>query len=175
MYDKMNNEQKVLKILFENPTTKFHLRELARILRLNPNTIINITKILEKDKLILKEKKKYITDIYADIENKKFTIKKKLFNLGQIYESGIINFLIEKYKPEAISLIGSYATGEDIEKSDIDIVIITKIKEDSDMARYEKILNRKIHLITTDYKQMSDEFYINLINGILLYGYINKK
>ena len=171
----MDNKQKVLKILFENPTTKFHLRELARISKLNPNTIINITKVLEKEKLILKEKKEYTTEIYANTDNKKFTIKKKLFNLEQIYESGIINFLMEKYKPEAVSLIGSYATGEDIEKSDIDLVIITKIKEDSNMIRYEKILNRKIHLITTDYREMSNEFYINLINGILLYGYINKK
>jgi len=171
----MDNKQKVLKILFENPTTKFHLRELARISKLNPNTIINITKVLEKEKLILKEKKEYTTEIYSNTDNKKFTIKKKLFNLEQIYESGIINFLMEKYKPEAVSLIGSYATGEDIEKSDIDLVIITKIKEDSNMIRYEKILNRKIHLITTDYREMSNEFYINLINGILLYGYINKK
>jgi len=171
----MDNEQKVLKILFENPTTKFHLRELARISKLNPNTIINIIKKLEKEKLILKEKKKYITEIYANTENKRFTTQKKIFNLKQIYESGMIDFLTKKYNPEAISIIGSYATGEDIEKSDIDTVIITKIKEDSNMLKYEKIFNRKIHLIATDYKEMSNEFYINLINGILLYGYIDKK
>jgi len=175
MCDKMDNRQKILKILFDNPTNRFHLRELARISKLNPNTIINITKKLEKDKLVLKEKKRHITEIYANIENKEFTIKKRIFNLEQIYKSGIINFLIEKYKPEAISLIGSYSQGEDMENSDIDIVIITKLKEDSNMTKYEKTLNRKIHLIATDYKEMSNEFYINLINGILLYGYINKK
>jgi predicted nucleotidyltransferase len=171
----MNNEEKVLNILFKNPTAKFHLRELARMSKLNPNTILNITKKLEKRGLLLKEKKKHLTEIYANIENKRFILEKKLFNLKQIYDSGIIDFLTNKYKPESISLIGSYATGEDIEKSDIDIVIITKFKEDSNMTKYEKTFNRKAHLITTDYKEMSNEFYINLINGVLLYGYIDKK
>jgi len=169
------NEQRILKEFFENPTKKFHILELARITSLHPNTVLSSLNSLYKKNMIKQEKKRHIKEVYANTENKEFIMEKKLFNLKQIYESGITEFLIKIYKPEAISLIGSYSSGEDIEKSDIDIVIITKIKEDSDTSKYKKILKREINLITTDYKEMSNEFYINLINGILLYGYLEKK
>ena len=173
MYDL--NEQKILKELFENPTRKFHILELARITSLHPNTILDSLNSLAKEKLVKQEKKTHIKEVCANLENKEFIIKKRLFNLEQIYNSKIIGFLIKIYAPEAISIIGSYSQGEDIEKSDIDLVIITKKKEDINLEKFEKILKRKIHLITTDYKEISNEFYINLINGILLYGYLEKK
>mgnify|MGYP001570323007 FL=1 len=169
------NEQKILKEFFENPTRKFHILELARITSLHPNTVLTSLNSLTKEKLVKQEKKTHIKEAYANPENKEFVLKKRLFNLEQVYNSKIIEFLIKLYAPEAISIIGSYSQGEDIEKSDIDLVIITKKKEDANLEKFEKVLKRKIHLITTDYKEMSNEFYINLINGILLYGYLEKK
>lgn len=171
----MNNKDNILGITFKSPTTKFHIRELARLTKLNPNTVINITKNLEKEKLLKVEKKKHITEILANIENKEFINKKRIFNLSQLYDSGLINFLIKECNPKAISVIGSYSKGEDIEKSDIDIVITGEKEKSVDLKKFEKILLRKIHLITTNYKNMTEEFYINLINGIILYGYIDKK
>jgi len=41
-------------------------------------------------------------------------------------------------------------------------------------SKFEKIIGRHIHLIATSYKQMSGEFFNNLINGIVLYGYLRK-
>jgi len=168
----MNNKTKLLKIIFENPTTKFHLRELARLTQLMPNTIINISNKLLKEKLIIKEKRKHIVEISANIEHKDFIIQKKLFNLQQIYSSGIIEFLKQKYSPKLISVIGSFSKGEDIENSDIDIVIITTKEKREELTKFEKKLSRKIHLLLTDYKKISKEFYTNLINGIVLYGFI---
>lgn len=55
-------------------------------------------------------------------------MKKRLFNLSEIYKSGIIDFLIKEYSPNSISLIGNYSRGEDIEKSDVDIVVISDKK-----------------------------------------------
>ena len=121
----IDNKNKVLKVLFENPLTKFHIRELARITKLNPNTIINITNLLKKENLIKIEKKKHLVEISANTENKKFVRKKQIHNLKQLYNSGIIEFLIEKIDPEAIISFGSYSRGEDIETSDIDIAIVT--------------------------------------------------
>ena len=37
----MNNKIKILGIIFKNPTSGFHIRELARITKLNPNTIVD--------------------------------------------------------------------------------------------------------------------------------------
>ena len=171
----MNSKEKISDAIFKNPTTKFHIRELARLTKLNPNTIINITKSFEKEKLVKIEKKEHITEILADTENQLFVDKKRLFNLSQIYKSDLVNFLIKEYSPKAISIIGSYSKGEDIEKSDIDIVIISEKEKPVNLEKFERLLSRKIHLIITSYKKMSEEFYINLINGIILYGYIDKK
>jgi len=170
--DKMTNEDKVLKELFSRPTHKFHIRELARITRLNPNTIINITDKLEKQGLINKKAEKHIVEILLNNENRDVTWRKKLFNLYQIYSSGIIEFLVDNYSPISISLVGSYSRGEDIERSDIDIFIITNKKQIVDMKKFSQILGKEIHLLTAKSSEISKEFYNNLINGIVLYGAI---
>jgi len=169
----MNNTQKIKKEIFENPTYHFHIRELAKKTNLNPNTIINIIKKLD---IIKKTKKKHLTEIYADIENPEFILGKRLFNLESLYESGLVKNLTDIYKnPSAIVVMGSYSRGEDIEKSDIDIVIITNEKKIIDATKFEKKLKRNIHLILVSYEDMSDEFYTNMLNGVILKGYVRKK
>ena len=64
----LNNYQKILAVLFEQPEYKFHLRELARRTNLNPNTILNITKILEEQKVILRKKEKNLLIITNNTE-----------------------------------------------------------------------------------------------------------
>lgn len=169
------SKKKVLDIFFDNPTGKFYIREIARLTRLNPNTVITATKELSKEGFIKREKRKHVVEFSAAI-NEKFKEIKRIRNLERIYCSGIIEFLVGKFKPEVISVIGSYSGGGDLEESDIDLVVITKKKyEGASLKKYEEILKRKIHLIIADYSGISDEFYTNLINGIVLYGFISKK
>jgi len=173
---KKGNQDKVLEVFFDNPTEKFYIREIARITRLNPNTIINISEKLIREGLIKREKKEHVVELSADLDNENFKNKKRLSNFRRILECGIVNILKSKFDSEVISIIGSYSRGEDIGESDIDIVVMTKKEyEDTDLKKYEKILNRDIHLIVTDYTKISDEFYTNLLNGIILYGYMRKK
>lgn len=170
------NEQKILEILFKNPTAKFHLLELARRAKIHPNTAIVTLKKLEKAGLIKQEKKRYIKEITGNKENPNFNIEKKIFNLKSIYASKILDKLVKEFIPESVSIIGSYSRGEDIENSDMDLVVISKKPYSStDLGEFEKFLGRSIHLIVTQYKEMSEEFYINFINGIVLYGAINKR
>ena len=175
MVIKQNNYEKVLKIFFDNPNSRFHIREIARISGLNPNTIINISKKLLREELIKREKKKHIVELFANV-NEKFKEKKRINNFKKVIDSRLVDFLKERFNAEAISMIGSYSRGEDSEESDVDIVVISKQEyETLDLSKFEKILGKEIHLIISDYKKMSNEFYINLINGIILYGYITKK
>jgi predicted nucleotidyltransferase len=171
----MYNKEKLLKVLFQNPLTKFHVRELARLTKLNPNTIINISKEIKKENLIKIEKKKHLVEISANIKDDRFITKKRIHNLSCLYESNLVEFLKKEIEPELISVMGSYSRGEDIEKSDIDIVVISTNKQTPDLTKFEKTLNRQIHLLHIDYKEISDEFYINLINGIVLSGFVRKK
>ena len=177
MYNNLDNSNlwKIKKSIFENPTKRFHVRELARITKLNPNTITNLSEKLGKQEIIIKEKKKHLSEIYANIKSKKFITAKRIFNLSQLYSSGLVDFLEREYLPRVISVVGSYSRGEDIEKSDIDIVLIGSKEKISEFERFEKILSRKIHLISTGYKQMTHEFYTNLINGTILAGYLEEK
>ena len=81
--------------------------------------------------------------------------------------------MISEYSPKFISLIGSYSRGEDIENSDIDIIIDSGKKKVIDLRNFEKKFGRKIHLIIMPQK-VSDEFFNNLINGIVVYGVLSK-
>ncbi|PIN91042.1 hypothetical protein COU57_02235 [Candidatus Pacearchaeota archaeon CG10_big_fil_rev_8_21_14_0_10_32_14] len=173
----MDNKEKILNMIFAHPSRTFHIRELARELKLHPNTVVTLASELEKENLILKEKKLHVVEIKANEKNKKFVEKKRLSNLSRIYQSGIIDFLTLKYSPRCVIVMGSYSLGEDIERSDIDLVVITHRKENKneDLSKYEKAFHRKIHLIITDYKDISHEFYTNLINGVVVHGYLEKK
>ncbi|MBR9701991.1 nucleotidyltransferase domain-containing protein [Candidatus Pacearchaeota archaeon] len=169
-----SSEEKILGVFFNFPLEKFHIREIARLSKLNPNTVLNVLRNLENEKLIIRKKKSHIVEVSANL-NEGFKRLKRINNLERIYESGIVDFLMEKFSPEAISVVGSYSAGEDVESSDIDIVVVTKGNSEISLSKFEKFLGRKIHLIITDYKSMSEEFYINLINGVVLYGYLDKK
>jgi predicted nucleotidyltransferase len=170
----MENKKKILRVFFDNPTKRFYIREIARFTKLNPNTVLNVLAILGKENLIKKEKMKHIVEVTANIDEK-FKDEKRIDNLTKLYDSGIIDYLTKEFHPLAISVIGSYSTGEDIERSDIDIVVISKEEKEVDLSKFEKFFSRKIHLITAGYKSISEEFYLNLINGIVLYGYLDKK
>jgi predicted nucleotidyltransferase len=174
MYKKMNNQEKILSLLFVRPTYRFHLREMARETKLNPNTIINITNKLEKLGFVKKEKKKNLVEVYLNLDKKEIIQEKRIFNLRKIYESGIIDFLTKMYSPLSISILGSYSRGEDIEISDIDIVLFSEKKHIIDLNKFEKELNRKIHLLIPSKNDISKEFFNNLINGVVVYGAIQK-
>jgi len=172
---KLSNYEKVLNMFFDNPSGTFHVREVARITGLNPNTVLNIVEGLVKEKLVKRDKKKHIVELSANVDDK-FRQIKRIANLNKIYESGVVGFLSEKFNAEAIVIMGSYSFGEDIQRSDVDILVITKEDYKSlDLSKFEKALKRKIHLVTVYYDKISDEFFNNSINGIVVYGYIRKK
>lgn len=163
--------QKVLEIFFDNPSGEFHLRELSRLLKLSMPTIISVTDMLSKEKLIMKIKGKVITKVMANRENIDFARYKRLYNLEKIYASGIADYLSTAYNhPKSILLFGSYSRGEDISSSDIDIAISTNKRLSLDLAKYEKTLNRSINIHEVSLDKVSEEFKANLANGIVLEG-----
>src|SRR3989338_8671485 len=95
--------------------------------------------------------------------------------LTRIKTSGLLQELQEKCMPESIILFGSAARGEDTELSDIDIYVAAKksaIKAD----KYEKILQRKVNVLFEEhFKSLSRELRNNLLNGVILYGYVKEK
>lgn len=156
-----------MKWFYDNPSAEIHIRELSRITKISAP---HISKLAEENKDIIQIRKVGNLKLLKSKTNKKFRRNKQLNNLKELYESGLIEFLEDFYhQPEYIVLIGSYSTGYNHEKSDIDIVIRTVRKEYPDIDKYEDILGKEIQLITVKSK-ISEDFKGIINNGILLSG-----
>lgn len=167
-----SNSFRVLKIFFDNPEKKFHLRELARFSKLSPPGVIKIIKELEGEGLVISEKGNIVTNICAS-KSDKFIQMKRFSNLYSLYESEFVNFLRHEYEePEAIVLFGSYSRGEDASNSDIDIAVVTNKNISSDNKKFEKYLKRKINVSEVKLSHAEKDFLNTLSNGIVLYGYL---
>jgi predicted nucleotidyltransferase len=167
-----NNDMKVLKLFFDSPEKKFHIRQISRLTKLSPPGVLKIVKRLSDEGFLLSEKSKLVKNISAP-RTDKFIQAKRMFNVYSLYDCGIIRFLREKYEePEAIILFGSYSKGEDTSKSDIDIAIITSKSILLGMKKFESVLKRKINLHEIKINNADKSFLNSLSNGIVLYGYL---
>ena len=107
MFEK-NNRYKLLKVFLENPLDNFRLRELSRIVKLSPPSVMAYLKEFDNEELVIKFEKRGIPFYKANRENDGFIVYKKLSIIYELYSSGIIDYLWEKAAPEAIILYGSY-------------------------------------------------------------------
>lgn len=176
----MNNESKISKLLFEKPNKEFHIRLLARETGLNPNTIINITQRMQTEGLLkkTKDKEKHLVLIKANTENRRYKLRKRVYNLEKIYDSGLVEFLENELSYPTIILFGSYAKAENHEESDIDLFIISDEKKKPDLNKYEHNLGTEIQLFIhtkqefEKLKKTNTELLNNVLNGIILSGFL---
>jgi len=167
------NKYVLLKVFLDFPLDSFRLRELSRISGISPASVMNYLKEYEKKGLIRRYEKRGVPFYKAERDNEDFIFYKKISILYEINKSGLIDYLWEGIHPETIILYGSYAKGESIDNSDLDIFIVGKEKKLS-LDRFEKILGKEIHLIFEEnLKKIPKELKNNLINGIVLKGYFN--
>jgi DNA-binding transcriptional ArsR family regulator len=165
------NRYKLLKIFLDNPTESFRLRELSRMSKISPLSVMNYLKEFEKEKIVERYEKRKIPFYQAVRDNSDFVLYKKISGIYELNKTGLIEYLWEKLSPQAIILYGSYAKGEAVEDSDIDIFIIGKEKK-IDLRNYEKKIGKGIHLMFNENSEhISKELKNNLINGIILKGY----
>ena len=166
----------MLEYFFTNPTRITHLRELSRQINLSPTWTAKTVKQLAKEEFLIVEKQRnqQRVIIKANRENKSFLQLKRIYNIYHLYTRGFVEYLINQYgKPECIILFGSYAKGEDVESSDIDIAIITTRNEKNlALEKYEKQTARKIKIKELIKAKIEKEFWNTLANGIILYGYL---
>lgn len=166
------NRYKVLKIFLDSPIEKFRLRELARLANISPPSVINYLKEFEKEGLVRRHIKDK-TPFYSSIrDNSDFILYKKISIIFEVNKSRLIDFLWDKLSPQAIVLYGSYAKGESIEGSDIDLLILGK-ENKINIEEFEKRLGKKIHLLFREsLNEIAKELRNNILNGIILKGYI---
>ena len=168
---------KLIRIFIEDPYTELYLREIAQRTGQSTNTVRYVTDDLVKMKLLLRRKQANIVLFRANIENPVFRYLKISYSLGKIQKLRLVEYLVEKYTPESIVLFGGVSRGEDDPHSDIDLLIISKIKSHIDISKFEDKFSKKINMIVYSPAEWSEKakkdrpFYQRIYReGILLYG-----
>tara|TARA_Y100000310_G_scaffold151291_1_gene150864 strand:- start:3975 stop:4514 length:540 start_codon:yes stop_codon:yes gene_type:complete len=167
---------KTVGIFFINPTKEHYLLDISRNINLAHTSVKkNLTKLTKQELIIetVEKRGNRKFPIYkANINNKLFNKNKSIYNLNSLLESNLINFIEENLMPKSIVLFGSYARGEDIENSDIDLFVECK-KEMLNIEKFEKRLKRKVELhFNEKFTSYSKELKNNIINGIVLSGFL---
>lgn len=158
-----------------NPRKPYQVRELSRNIGLAATSVQLHLKELERMGLVRKEKAGVYDAYKSDFESDSFRFYKGVYNIVSLHDSGLIEELERKTSPDAIVLFGSYAKGEDLENSDIDIFLIAKEKSIV-LEKYEKRLNRKIQLFfSEDIGRLPKELLNNILNGRVLRGFVRWK
>ncbi len=66
-----DNNYKVMKLFFDNPENKFHIREIARQTKLSAPGVLKILKKLKKETLLISERENIVENVKAS-RNEKF-------------------------------------------------------------------------------------------------------
>ncbi len=176
-----NAKKKVIEVLFKYPEKEFSLSDLAREAGVAKANIGGILNEFQEAGLITIEKLSKIWRIKANSQNWLFMRSKIVYNLGFIYKSGLVEFLVDYFKnPKSIVLFGSFRKGEDISNSDIDIAIESDEPEFKtiglrELSEFEKIIGRRIQLHLFNRKNIDINLFNNIANGIVLWGFLEVK
>lgn len=169
------NKIKILEVFVKNSLKGFSIREIAREIKLAYPSVRNYIKELADENFITGKEKYGKVLYFANRESRKFRNFKIYYNMDLLYSTGLLDYVNEKLGYPTIILYGSFSRGEDTDRSDIDLVIITK-ESSLDLSKYEKKLNHELHIIfLRNLKEIRNkELKLNIINGIVLEGGINE-
>ncbi len=167
-----NNMYKILELFIEFPIKDYSVRGLARNLKLSHATVIKYIADLEKLGFIKKKESTLYPTYFANGEGRKYKFYKRNWLVFKINESGLIDYIQKQNLPSSIVLFGSGAKASFTEQSDLDIFVEAK-EGKLELKKYEQKLNRQINLLfEQNINNLSKELRNNIINGVVLYGFI---
>jgi predicted nucleotidyltransferase len=170
-----------MEVFYMNPEREFSLSDLAKEARVSKPHVAPILDKLLRAGFLQITKLSNIWRIRADRQSLFFIRNKILFNLNFVYQSGIVEYLNEKYQnPKAILLFGSIRTGEDISSSDIDLAIELdsgeyKTERLTELKNFETQIGRKIQIHLFSREDIDINVFNSIANGILLSGFLEVK
>ena len=165
------NEERVVQEFLYKPMQKFGVRELARETGLDTKTIMKYLRKLVNEKIVLKDA---VDGSFAKYEANRNSISYRLFKSNFLTKrlalSGLIDFLYNKLRPNAIVLFGSVQKGTYVQKSDIDIFIQSK-EEDIDVSYYKRKIGHDIQLFfEEDLNELTEGLRNNIVSGYTVVG-----
>jgi predicted nucleotidyltransferase len=165
-------KQDVLEQFFRRPRHRFQLRELSRESGVSAPSVKNYLQEFKRENLV-EEVEEGVYKGYRGKLSEEFKLQKKLYNIEKLHETGLVEEIEEECVPDTIVLFGSAAEGEDIEESDVDLLVVSGEK-DLDLKDYEQKFNREINITFMTEKELkqNEEFSNSVANGIVLSGYL---
>jgi len=172
------SRSRILEILFKFPDKEFSLSDLAKEASVAKANVGKILDELVGTDIINITKLSKIWRISANQRNWFFVKSKIVYNLNFVYQSGLVEFLVDYFKnPKSIILFGSFRNGEDISSSDIDIAIESDEFEEyrivglKELHGFEQDIGRNIQLHLFN-KNVDLNVFNNIANGIVLFGFL---
>lgn len=170
-FTKLQNE--IFRLMCIKAGTGLAQREIAGLLGVSPTAVSKSLKLLEREGLVRVERfhRVNLSSVRLNRDSPKALALKRVENLRMISESGLAEFLEERFPGCVIILFGSYSLGEDTMESDIDIAIVGSGERDIDLARFERMLERRIVInCYEDFMGINKNLKGNILNGITLHG-----
>lgn len=169
--------------LFLNDYGKsYYLRELALILKKPHQTIKPYVEELVKAGILIKNKRKNITEYSLNNKNKKtdeyLFISEKEKLIEKLQEETILNILYEKlsinFEDNGFIIFGS--ASEQVKKdSDIDLLVVGKKDISKTIKEFQEVYNKKIHKIQiTKLTDLSPSLIIEVYKKHLIFNNTEK-
>lgn len=166
---------------FAFPQGEFSLNDLAAELEISKTTANVVISQLIQDGFLNVSKLGKLWRIKTNQDHKWFTTRKIPFNLRLVYECGIIGWIEQHVQnAKAIILFGSYRSGDDIEKSDLDIAVEVSGNQKLEIftvtileVGYRKNVRANVHLFSRNHVDIN--LFASIANGIVLSGFLEVK
>ena len=169
----MKKEEGMLRLFFEEPTKYWHFEKIIKAAQISRPQAAYWLKKFTKDKTIKKIRTKGKMPYYiGNYEHPNYRIKKRLFAMNEMANSGFLQYLMELPKTCTVIIFGSFVRADWYKESDVDLFIYGNT-DNLNLGHYEKKLHREIQVFTAQTKKDLKKFGPALIQNILK-GYIVK-
>jgi predicted nucleotidyltransferase len=163
----------ILKLLLFRPDEQFHLRDIARIVDVNPTYASKELSKLSNLNIVKKSEKGNLS-LYSANEDCPFLPELK----GLFLKTDYLGDLLKKElsgKARFALIYGSFARGDEREGSDIDLLVISEMAEDELLKisrSLEKQTGREVNYILWNDSAFKKRQGNALLNTILDHGFI---
>lgn len=148
----------ILKLLFMNSSREFHASEIARRVEVAPSTITKEMPYLQNIGLILRRAQGPLVFYKINSKSTIFDEMKRILLKFEMLDQIIAKDLSDKDIRFAL-IYGSFAKGEESETSDIDLLVIGNVGEDSmirSVSRAERTSGREINFVLWSTKDFTE-------------------
>ena len=138
-----SKEEQVLEPFFNSPR-HWHFDELLKKADISRSQLAQWLKKFEKEGMIKRVKPREKMPYYVyNFDNADFRLKKRLFGLKKLTDSGLFSHLSTLEGAKVVILFGSFSRSDWYDNSDIDIFIYGN-DDKFEQGKYELKLNREI-------------------------------